>query len=275
MNIQPVIKWTGSKRTQAEKIIGKFPSTIETYYEPFLGGGSVFGRLLFTKYPVKKYVLSDINKDLIDLWKLIQFDHLSLAESYEQMWSKMKEMDDIEDKKNFYYSVRERFNNNKSPHDFMFIMRTTVNGMPRYNRSGFFNNAFHVTRDGIHPKTLSKILASWSARIKQADIRFVAQSYSEIDSDFGDVVYIDPPYAGTKGIYYGTIEYEKLWKWIRKQSGKCYLSFDGKTTSQDNTYKVPQDIYRSHEYLESGNSSFRRVIGKSKTEYVKESLYIK
>ena len=38
----PLIKWTGSKRAIAEKIISYFPSTIETYHEPFIGGGSVF-----------------------------------------------------------------------------------------------------------------------------------------------------------------------------------------------------------------------------------------
>lgn len=52
------------------------------------------------------------------------------------------------------------------------------------------------------------------------------------------------------------------------------LSFDGKTSSLDITYNVPKDIYSKHEYLENGNSSFRRVIGNSNDEYVSESLYI-
>ena len=41
------------------------------------------------------------------------------------------------------------------------------------------------------------------------------------------------------------------------------------------TYEVPTDIYTTHEYLYNGNSSFRRVIGTSNSEYVRESLYIK
>ena len=39
---QPLIKWTGSKRPLAPKIISYFPDEIDTYYEPFVGGGSVF-----------------------------------------------------------------------------------------------------------------------------------------------------------------------------------------------------------------------------------------
>ncbi|WP_297994088.1 hypothetical protein [uncultured Clostridium sp.] len=75
-------------------------------------------------------------------------------------------------------------------------------------------------------------------------------------------------------MYYGTIDYDKLWDWIRNQPCKYMLSFDGKTSSSDKTYEVSKDLYSTHEYLYSGNSSFSRTIGKSSSEYVEESLYI-
>jgi DNA adenine methylase len=43
---QPVIKWSGSKRSQAEEIIKFFPKNINTYFEPFCGGASVFRSLI-------------------------------------------------------------------------------------------------------------------------------------------------------------------------------------------------------------------------------------
>jgi D12 class N6 adenine-specific DNA methyltransferase len=44
-----LIKWTGSKRRQAKQIVAQFPRKIATYYEPFLGSGSVIYELLGTK----------------------------------------------------------------------------------------------------------------------------------------------------------------------------------------------------------------------------------
>ena len=40
-NFQPVIKWSGSKRSQASEIIKYFPKQIDTYFEPFCGGAYV------------------------------------------------------------------------------------------------------------------------------------------------------------------------------------------------------------------------------------------
>lgn len=41
MKFQPVIKWSGSKRSLSNDIIQYFPKEIDTYYEPFCGGCSV------------------------------------------------------------------------------------------------------------------------------------------------------------------------------------------------------------------------------------------
>ena len=46
MVIQPCIKWSGSKRSQSDQIISKMPRSIDTYYEPFLGGGSILINVL-------------------------------------------------------------------------------------------------------------------------------------------------------------------------------------------------------------------------------------
>ena len=71
----PFIKWTGSKRKQAPYIVDQFPQNIDTYYECFLGGGSVMHELLNRIYKgeikCQSIVCCDINKDLIMLWEML------------------------------------------------------------------------------------------------------------------------------------------------------------------------------------------------------------
>lgn len=272
---EPVIKWSGSKRSQAENILTYFPREIDTYYEPFCGGASVLRRLLSSDIKVNRYVCSDLNSGLIDLWNEIINHPERVSYYYKKLWNELNADDDKQRKKEYFAMVRDRYNKEHNPLDFMFIMRTTTNGMPRYNRDGEFNNSFHVTRDGIIPDTLEKIIYEWNKLLKDNKVEFIACSYDEIKPNQNDFVYLDPPYANTKGMYYGTIDYAKLWDWLRNLPCGYALSFDGISGEEDNTWNVPTDVYSKHEYLLSGNSSFKRTIGKSNDSIVYESLYLK
>ena len=279
MKFQPAIKWSGSKRSQSEEIIKRINNKdFDTYYEPFCGGCSVLFQLLHSDKSFKKYICSDKNNDLITLWNLIKNNPSKVINEYTKMWHELNIDNDKERKKQYFYMVRDRFNKHKNPTDFMFIMRTTTNGMPRYNLKGEFNNSFHTSRDGIIPTSFSKIINQWSEVLNKFDVQFINTSYYKIQTKENDFMYLDPPYGNTKGMYYGTIDFDKLWSWIRNQDCDYILSFDGKTTALgelniDMTYPVPKDIYLHHEYLCSGNSSFRRINGSANNIDVYESLY--
>ena len=274
MKFQPAIKWSGSKRSQSQEIIKRFPKEIDIYYEPFVGGASVLFQLLHSDIKANNYICSDINKDLINLWNAIKTNPHFLIDRYEKMWKELNADEDLERKKQYYYTVRERFNKLRKAEDFLFISRTTTNGLIRYNQKGEFNNSFHITRNGIIPKTLNNILNQWSLVLNNNNVQFIYGDYSNIQTKKDDFIYLDPPYAGTKGMYYGKINYDELWEWMRNQPSKYALSFDGTCGKEDRTYEVPNDIYNNHEYIYSGCSSFKRLKEKS-TEYVTESLYIK
>jgi len=273
---QPVIKWTGSKRSQAESIITHFPQKINTYHEPFLGSGSMMRAVMESGIEVNEYRLSDINADLIRLWQDIQKNPGQLADGYEQLWLALNGQDDDKARKIAYYNhVRERFNKERCTIDFLFLLRTCANGMPRYNSRGDFNTSFHITRNGIHPDTLRKLLVEWSRLLAERNVTFTACSYEDTQSIEGDFLYLDPPYAATKGIYYGCIDYDRFFRWMARQKGSYALSFDGRCNEKDYTYQVPDSLYSQHIYVKSGNSSFRRVVGKSRDSIVYESLYIR
>ena len=272
---EPAVKWSGSKRSQAEEIVKLFPQEIDTYYEPFCGGCSVLRRLLSSDIKVNHYICSDLNGDLINLWNMIKNDPEYLSNCYEKLWSELNIDDNKERKKRYFENVRERYNVEHKAEDFPFIMRTTTNGMPRYNKEGRFNNSFHITRNGIFPDKLRKVLLEWSELLNKYNVEFKCCDYSEIVSDENDLLYLDPPYANTKGMYYGSLDLQKFFSWLETQKGYYLLSFDGRSGEVDNTYNLPPSLYSKHKYMLSGNSSFKRTIGKSNDSIVYESLYLK
>ena len=274
---QPVVKWSGSKRSQAKDIISYFPKEIGTYYEPFCGGASVLRALLDSDIKVHHYVASDLNKDLIDLFLAIKDIPIDVYEQYSDLWHLMNDgfEDDKAYKRKFFETVRESYNKYHSPLDFMFIMRTTTNGMPRYNSKGEFNNSFHITRNGINPETLKKIIFEWSDLLNKNNVEFKCCSFEEINPNENDFMYLDPPYANTKGMYFGGFDNKKLFEWLKDVKCKWAMSYDGISGKEDNTFSVPKELYDEHVYLKSGNSSFKRTIGKDKNAMVYESLYIK
>ena len=135
-SFQPCIKWSGSKRSQARKILEYFPREIETYYEPFCGGASVFRALVDSDIKVKKFVLSDSNPDLMNLWKRIKEIPAMVANTYGTYWDELCIKNTVPKKREFYNSVREEYNKTFNPCLFMFLMRTCYNGMPIFNKQG-------------------------------------------------------------------------------------------------------------------------------------------
>ena len=276
MNLQPIIKWSGSKRSQAKEITSYITKNYNTYYEPFCGGCSVLFYILNNcPNKFKHFICSDINKELIDTFNMIKNMPSTILETYEYFWQELNKDNNLERKKEYFNFIRHQFNLERNPCLFFFLMRTTTNGMPRYNSKGEFNNSFHITRNGIEPKRLKPILTHWFEILNEYNVEFIHQPFIDINTNENDFIYLDPPYYNTKGMYYGTIDYSQLWNFLENQKCDYMLSFDGIAGNENNIVNVPKNLYNNHILLNSGNSSFRRVIGKSKNTNVLESLYIK
>ena len=63
--LSPIIKWPGGKEKELKYIIPNMPS-FERFFEPFVGGGSVFMGI-----NAKEYYINDFSKELIDLYRCI------------------------------------------------------------------------------------------------------------------------------------------------------------------------------------------------------------
>lgn len=266
MKIKPFIKWSGSKRSQAQKIIAYFPKNIEIYYEPFLGSGAVLAHL-----NPKKAVGSDVNKPLIALWNLLKRSPEEIASDYRTKWNKLSDQGHT-----YFYEVRQNFNETGDPLDFLFLTRTCVNGLIRFNKSGEFNNSLHHTRKGIHPDLFEKIVFEWSELARPH--KFTTESYERATAKAtsGDFIYLDPPYFNTGTRYFGTIDYEKFLAYLADLNNRGIryaLSYDGSRGDISYVVKLPKNLYKRHIMLHSGNSAFNKVQN-GKVEEVHESLYL-
>lgn len=265
MKIDPIIKWSGSKRSQAQDIIKQF-GEYHCYYEPFLGGGSV----MYALNPPCA-ICGDICEPLIGFWKMVQESPGEVIKYYSDEWCRLQN-----EGYEVFYDIRSRFNSNKSPLDLLFLSRTCVNGLIRFNTKGDFNNSFHHTRKGIDPKRFEKIVMDWNKRI--LNVQFISGDYRETTQTATkkDLIYLDPPYENTKGRYYGTINYEEFYKYLEELNIKGVrfaLSFDGIRGNKAYETNIPKELYKKKFMISSGNSSFKKVMDK-RSEQVYEALYL-
>lgn len=193
--MKPIIKWVGGKSQIKDNILSKFPEKINKYYEPFIGGGSILIELLCrvrnNKISVNKFYASDINPRLINLYKQVQRNPHKISEKL-----KLLEVDYKVDPENFYYKIRDKFNEDfttalNDATYFIFLNRTYFRGLYRENSEGKFNVLFGHYKNPSFP---DEEIMQLSDLIK--DVEFVVKDFRFINSEpiSGDFVYLDPPY---------------------------------------------------------------------------------
>jgi DNA adenine methylase len=91
--LAPIIKWAGGKEKELGYIISNSPESFDSYYEPFVGGGSVY-----TCFDSKRYFINDKSEELINLYRYIA-DNSELfykwINSIDSTWDNMLEYTSI------------------------------------------------------------------------------------------------------------------------------------------------------------------------------------
>ena len=180
--IKPFLRWAGGKSW----FIDQLESLIEgqnftNYYEPFLGGGSVFFSLAVTDAEV---TLSDANIELIDTYIAIRDDVEKVVRHFSS----------YENTSDFYYELRA-----KDPVDpferaarFIYLNHTSYNGLYRVNRQGQYNVPYGKRKsDTIDIDEIRKA----SQALKGANL--VAGDFENRGDVIqnGTLVFLDPPYT--------------------------------------------------------------------------------
>lgn len=264
--IEPVIKWSGSKRSIAASLAQLIPQT-QRVFEPFLGGGA-----LLPFYSSEKVFTGDIISELIEFWRAIQQDPEGVSLGYEIRWKRLQN-----EGHTAYYEIREQFNQTRRPADLLFLSRTCVNGLIRFNKEGNFNNSLHHTRPGIHPLRLRKIILTWNRWIKNVDFQTADYRDTLRQVKKGDFVFLDPPYGGTRGRYlpqpFSLEDFIEELERLNKVGALWMLTFDGKAGTRTYSSQIPKHLYSTYLQIQTGNSPFTRLMGAS-LDAVHESVYL-
>lgn len=128
------LKWAGGKYPLLDDIKRHLPKG-ECLVEPFVGAGSVFLNTDFSRY-----ILADINSDLISLYNIVKLRTDEYVQASRELF--MPETNQAE----VYYQLREEFNTCQDPFRravlFLYLNRYGYNGLCRYNLRGEFNVPF-------------------------------------------------------------------------------------------------------------------------------------
>jgi len=206
---KPFLKWAGGKGQLLEAFQKFYPielreGKIETFCEPFVGGGAVFFDIA-QKFSIKSALLCDNNEDLILTYLVIQKKVPNLIEKLDRFQNQYLKLNE-EKRTEYYYQMRERFNAQKKSMNYsrisnkwieraaqiIFLNRTCFNGLFRFNSKGEFNvpQGRYKNPKILDTENLLKVSQLLSvAEIQKADFREIKNRVNE-----NTFVYYDPPY---------------------------------------------------------------------------------
>lgn len=188
--IKPLLRWAGGKTQLVTRLLNFVPSAVVNtrYWEPFLGGASLF----FALQPSLAH-LSDANEQLIDFYmEVCSNPNLVHRYSTELAGRNSRET---------YYAVREEYNRSvrslRQAARFLYLNKHSYNGVFRVNRRGQFNVPYGersrcVLPSREHLRVAGKALGAAT---------LISCSYEKalVGVGQGDFVYLDPPYPPLNG----------------------------------------------------------------------------
>lgn len=197
----PPIKCQGIKTKLVPWIRAIVPSDFDgRWIEPFVGSGVV----AFNIRP-REALLADSNPHLINFYKAIARGEITAAITRQFLKREGAEL--LRSEGDYYYTVRERFNQQGKPLDFLFLNRACFNGMIRFNQKGKFNVPFCRKPNRFARAYITKICNQIQVVADICDLgnyEFRCQDYSATIAEASacDLLYCDPPYIGRHTDYF-------------------------------------------------------------------------
>ena len=274
MKLPHPIPYQGSKRNIADRILRYFPDEFHRLIEPFAGSAAISIASAFY-YKANKFIINDINEPLILMWDEIINNPTQIIKKYYDIWNGQ-----IGNEEAYYYHIRTKFNDTKSPEYLLFLLAKCVKAAVRYNAVGEFNQSPDKRRLGRNPQMMREDILQVSHLLKNK-VELYSTDYSEIldKATEYDLVYMDPPYQGT-GVnggfnYAGNIDFDdfilSLFN-LNKREVPFILSFDGRTENKTYGRPLPDELNLTKIEINAGRSTQATLLNRK--EYTYEAIYL-
>jgi len=206
---RPFLKWAGGKRRLIEQLtpllpVGLHSGHIDTYVEPFIGAGALFIHLA-QNFPLRRFVISDVNKELYIIYRVIQRNAREIISQLTEIAEQFLPAT-VEKQQVMYYTIRDELNLARPQFDFtvyspqwieraaqlLFLNKTCYNGLFRTNKKGLFNVPFGRHKKPRIVKPDNILLISRLLR----NVHILRGDFSSTLKYIDDrsFVYCDPPY---------------------------------------------------------------------------------
>jgi DNA adenine methylase len=263
--LKPFIKYCGGKTKLFPYIIENLPTKeFNNYFEPFVGGGSVFFGLKNkdTQYNCNRnYTISDINDNLINCYEVIKnnIDDL-ITELSKDIYK--NEYDKYYERRNRYNEIKfEETNLVEKAALFIYLNKCGYNGMYRENSQGKFNIPFGKMNN---PKICDTSIIR-NVHTNLQNVHIACCEYNSILDlvEKDDFVYLDPPYHETFTDYtnnkFGENEQKNLKRFvdILTEKGVYVMLSNSATNFIKELYKDYKQINLTTKYSLGGKGADR------------------
>ena len=274
MRVPHPIPYQGSKRNIAPEILRYFPDRIDALHEPFAGSAAI-SLAAAARGLAQRFWLNDLNKPLMDLWRVIINHPDRIARQYKALWEEQ-----LDDPRTFYDRVRDQFNLTGRPDHFLYLLARCVKAAVRYNANGEFNQSPDNRRRGARPKTMREMIFGASYLLK-GKTTITSKNYRDVlgRAKPGDVVYMDPPYQGVcrnRDTRYLTgiqlCEFVEVLDYLNRRRIRYVVSYDGRTGNKIHGKLLPLNLGLTHVDIHAGRSSQATLLGRD--DVTVESLYL-
>ena len=199
MTLKTFIRWSGNKSKHLRHIIPHIPEEYNTYIEPFVGSGA-----LLLKLEPERWIINDLNKDLINCWKYIKSDPETIIDGFKKFGKKFKPLTN-ENKKKYCRELTSKIDDMK--YDINRAITYMLMKYCAYMGDIFINNQFYFrgldqniyirNKSFFLEKNYSNNMLDVSEYLNDTKGTILNKDYKTVlsKSKSGDFVFMDPPYV--------------------------------------------------------------------------------